>query len=311
MRLIRGLYNLKNEYRTCVLTIGTFDGVHLGHQMLLKRLCLAGSYYNVKTMVILFEPHPLEVLKPLSPPIRITSFREKIKYLSTLGIDSVLCIRFKITFSRLSAEYFIKNFLINNLIIKLLIVGDDFCLGANRHCNFVYLKKLGLKYGFNVNNIDSYLYNGIRISSTLIRKYLSINDFKSVKLLLGRPFVISGRVIKGNTIGFNVIGYPTANLSICFMTFPLRGIYAVKVYGLFINPIYGIANIGVCPTFYGTKLKMEVHLLDIFINLYYYRLEVLFCCKIRNEKFFCSIDKLKKQIFHDIMIVRRYFKLNG
>ncbi|WDI79028.1 bifunctional riboflavin kinase/FAD synthetase [Candidatus Purcelliella pentastirinorum] len=309
MRLIRGIYNLKNEYRKCVLTIGNFDGVHLGHQMLLKRLCIEGSNYNVKTMVILFEPHPLEVLKPFTPFIRITSFREKIKYLSTLGIDLVLCIRFKLDFASLNGEFFIKNFLINNLSIKLLIVGDDFCLGVKRHCDVKHLKKLGLKYGFNVININTYLYNKIRISSSLIRKYLYVNNFDFVKLLLGRSFMISGRVVKGNAIGCNVIGYPTANISIRHTTFPLRGVYAVKIYGLFLEPIYGIANIGTCPTFYGTKLKMEVHLLDIFINLYYYRIDVLFCCKIRDEKFFYSIDKLKKQISNDIMVVKKYFKL--
>ncbi|WP_343154384.1 bifunctional riboflavin kinase/FAD synthetase [Buchnera aphidicola] len=308
MRIIRGIHNLKQINFNSVISIGNFDGVHLGHRKLLFEVYNMGKKTNLSTIVILFEPQPLEFFKNHNPPKRITTFREKIKYIQLYKIDIVLCIKFNIIFANLSAEQFITQILVKKLNVKFIIIGTDFKFGSQRDGNISLLKKNSKKYKFNVIEVQSLYINNIRASSTNIRRYLSEHNMKLAKLLLGRPFSIIGRVVHGDHIG-RTLGYPTANIKL-HSNIPINnGVYAVKVN--YKHTYFGICNIGVKPS-YTNMLKnkiLEVHLFDTNINLYHKKIEVLFYKKIRNEYFFESIQKLKEQISKDITIVKKYFHI--
>ncbi|QCI16984.1 bifunctional riboflavin kinase/FAD synthetase [Buchnera aphidicola (Aphis helianthi)] len=306
MRIIRGIHNLKKINSNSVVSIGNFDGVHLGHQKLLSNVYNIGKEKNLPTIIILFEPQPLEFFNHQNPPKRITKFREKIKYIQLYKIDIVLCIQFNIFFSNLSAEKFIIQILINKLNIKFIIIGKDFKFGSKRNGNISLLQEISKKYKFNIIEIKPLYKDNIKVSSTNIRKYLLENNFKLVQALLGRPFSLIGRVIYGNQIG-KTLGYPTANIKL-YDNFPLNnGVYAVQVH---FKKIYlGICNIGIKPSYiYIPKIKiLEAHLFNTNINLYNKKIEVFLYKKIRNELFFSSTQKLKDQISKDIKIVTKYF----
>lgn len=308
MRIIRGIKNLKKINFNSVVSIGNFDGVHLGHQKLLSTLYNIGKKNNLPTIIILFEPQPLEFLNNQNPPKRITQFHEKIKYIKLYKIDIILCINFNKFFSNLSAEKFIIQILINKLHIKFIIIGEDFQFGSKRNGNITFLKKMSKKYTFNVIEIKSLYKNNVKISSTNIRKYLLDNNIKLANFLLGRPFSIIGRVIYGNQIG-RTLGYPTANIKLCSNICINNGVYAVKMYCK--KKYLGICNIGVKPSYINTSKNkiLEVYLFDTNIDLYNKEIEVFLYKKIRNECFFSSSQKLKDQISQDIIIVKKYFNI--
>ncbi|AYN24892.1 bifunctional riboflavin kinase/FAD synthetase [Buchnera aphidicola] len=312
MKLIRGIHNLTKINSNSAVSIGNFDGIHLGHQKLLSNLYEVGKKYNIPTIVILFEPQPLEFLHNHNPPKRLTTLQNKIKYIQLWNIDIILCIKFNESFSSLSPEKFIKNILIKKLNIKFIIIGDDFRFGSKRNGNISLLKKIGHQYKFKVIEVSALLYkNKIKISSTNIRKYLLENKIELAKKLLGRPFSILSRVIHGNKIG-RKLGYPTANIFLN-KNIPLNnGVYAVKVSCLFNKNFIGICNVGIKPSFLHSKKNrfLEVYLFNFNLNLYGKKIEVFLHKKIRNESFFSSIEELKKQISKDIKIVKKYFNIN-
>ncbi|QFQ32886.1 bifunctional riboflavin kinase/FAD synthetase [Buchnera aphidicola (Aphis fabae)] len=308
MRIIRGIHNLKKINSNSVVSIGNFDGVHLGHQKLISTVYNIGKENNLPTIIILFEPQPLEFFNNQNPPKRITKFREKIKYIQLYKIDIVLCIQFNSFFSNLSAEEFIIQILINKLNVKFIIIGQDFKFGAKRNGNIPLLKKISKKYKFNVIAVKSLYKNNIKISSTNIRKYLLENNIKLAQLLLGRPFSIIGRVVYGNQIG-RTLGYPTANIKL-YNNIPINnGVYAVKIN--YKKKYLGICNIGIKPSYiHIPKNKiLEVHIFNTNINLYNKKIEILIYKKIRNEYFFSSTQKLKNQIAKDIKAVTKYFDI--
>ncbi|QCI18711.1 bifunctional riboflavin kinase/FAD synthetase [Buchnera aphidicola] len=307
MRIIRGIHNLKKINSNSAVSIGNFDGVHLGHQKLLYTLYKIGKTNKIPTIIILFEPQPLEFLKSQNPPKRITKFREKIKYIQLHKIDIVLCIKFNNFFSNLTAEDFIIKILIDKLNIKFIIIGEDFKFGCKKNGNVLLLKEASKKYKFNVLTIKSVYKNNIKVSSTNIRKYLLENNVKLAKLLLGRPFSIFGRVVYGDQIG-RTLGYPTANIKLHKNISINKGVYAVTVN--YKKTYFGICNIGIKPSYIqNSKNKiLEVHLFDININLYHKKIEVFLHKKIRNEHFFSSIPRLKKQIAKDIETSKKYFR---
>jgi riboflavin kinase/FMN adenylyltransferase len=309
MKFIRGIHNLKKINSNTAISIGNFDGVHLGHQKLLSKLYEIGQKNNIPTIVILFEPQPLEFLNHQSSPKRLTILKNKIKYIQLCKIDTILCIKFNEYFSSLSAEKFIKKILIEKLKIKFIIIGDDFRFGSKRNGNINLLKKIGHQYNFHAIEISALLYkNKIKISSTNIRKCLLENKIELAKILLGRPFSILGRVKYGNKIG-EKLGYPTANISL-HENIPLNnGVYAVKVACPFNKNFTGICNIGIKPSFVNLKKNrlLEVYLFNFNKNLYEKKIEVFLYKKIRDEYFFSSIKKLKKQIQTDVNIVKKYF----
>ncbi|ABF14065.1 bifunctional riboflavin kinase/FAD synthetase [Candidatus Palibaumannia cicadellinicola] len=311
MELIRGIHNLQQRHHGCVLTIGNFDGFHRGHQALINKLQTEGRRRRLPAIVIIFEPQPQEYFAGTKAQVRLTRFRDKVKYLATAGVDAILCITFNKYFSNLSAKTFLFDILVHKLGGRLICVGDDFCFGKCRQGNLTMLKHASNQVGFDIINIMTYnTEDGQRISSTAIRQALVQDRLDEAEMLLGHLYRISGRVIYGDALG-RIIGFPTANISLKGRLAPLNGVYAVQVYGITKDPLPGIANIGTRPTvtnYSHNQQHMEVHLLDVTLNLYGYHLEVIILAKIRKEQRFASLEELKQQIVNDIANVRNYFK---
>lgn len=308
MKFIRGIHNLREQHRGCVLTIGNFDGVHRGHQALLAQLCKEGRQRNLPVMVMLFEPQPLELFAADKAPARLTRLREKVRYLEQAGVDAVLCVRFDRRFAAQTAQSFVADLLVDKLGVAFLAVGDDFRFGAGRQGDFLLLQNAGIKYGFDVISTQTFCDDGKRISSTAIRQALAEDNLPMANALLGRPFSISGRVVHGDALG-RTIGFPTANLPLRRTVSPVKGVYAVEVLGLGSQPLPGVANIGTRPTVAGVRQQLEVHLLDVSIDLYGRHIEVVLRDKIRNEQRFASLDALKEQIANDVVTARTFFGL--
>ena len=306
MKFIRGIHNLNEQHRGCVLTIGNFDGVHRGHQALMSRLCEEGRKRNLPVVVMVFEPQPLELFAGDKVPARLTRLREKLRYLAEAGVDKVLCVRFDRRFAALSAQSFISELLVEKLDVKYLAVGDDFRFGAGRQGDFLLLQKAGAEYGFDVVSTETFCDGGKRISSTAVRQALAADDLALAQSLLGHPFSISGRVVHGDALG-RTLGFPTANLPLRRSVSPVKGVYAVEVHGLTPEPIPGVANIGTRPTVKGLRQQLEVHLLDINMNLYGRHIDVVLKQKLRNEQRFASLEALKEQIAKDVVTARQFF----
>lgn len=321
MRLIRGFHNIAQIpalKKGCVLTIGNFDGVHCGHSAVLQRLKQKSEALNVASVVMIFEPQPKEFFAEkvatsgqnsqefCTPPARLMRLRDKFHYLSQLGIDYLLCVRFNDHFASLMPDDFIQHHLVDQLHIRYLSVGDDFHFGIHRSGNFATLQLAGQKFGFEVEDNSSYCFNKQRISSSLIREALETDQLDLAADLLGRFYTIRGRVAHGNKLG-RTIGFPTANIMLNRRVSPIQGVYAVEVetpYGVY----NGIANVGNRPTINGTKSLLEVHLFDFAQDLYGIAVEVRFLKKIRSEMKFASIDELKKQIEQDVIKVKDFFQ---
>lgn len=308
MKLIRGIYNLKQQHRGCVLTIGNFDGVHRGHQALMAQLIAEGRKRNLPVVVMLFEPQPLELFAGEKAPARLTRLREKLRWLQRAGVDAVLCIRFDRQFAAYPAQRFISELLVEKLDVRFLAVGDDFRFGAGREGDFLLLQKAGAEYGFEVISTQTFCDSGKRISSTAVRQALAQDDFAQAQQLLGHPFSISGRVVHGDALG-RTIGFPTANLPLRRAVTPVKGVFAVEVLGLTVEPVPGVANIGTRPTVKGLRQQLEVHLLDTHMDLYGRHIEVVLKQKIRDEQRFASLDALKEQIAKDVVTARQFFGL--
>ncbi|QHM73967.1 bifunctional riboflavin kinase/FAD synthetase [Mixta intestinalis] len=308
MKFIRGIHNLRAQHRGCVLTIGNFDGVHRGHKALLARLREEGQRRGLPVVVMLFEPQPLELFATDKAPARLTRLRDKLKYLAQEGVDAVLCVRFDRRFAAVSAQSFVNDLLVDKLGVQFLAVGDDFRFGAGREGDFLLLQKAGVEYGFDVISTETFCEGGKRISSTAIRQALADDNLALAETLLGHPFALSGRVVHGDALG-RTIGFPTANILLRRIVSPVKGVYAVDVHGLSEQPLPGVANIGTRPTVAGLRQQLEVHLLDVSMNMYGRHIEVVLRQKIRNEQRFPSLDALKEQIAKDVVTAREFFGL--
>ncbi|MGH1474662.1 bifunctional riboflavin kinase/FAD synthetase [Yersinia proxima] len=308
MELIRGIHNIRARHHGCVLTIGNFDGVHRGHQALLEQLKREGQRLGLPVMVMIFEPQPLELFAADKAPARLTRLRDKARYLAEAGVDYLLCVKFDPRFAAITAQDFVAQLLVDKLGVKFLTVGDDFRFGAGRQGDFQLLQQAGAEFGFDVISTDSFCDGGLRISSTAIRQALSDDDLVLAETLLGHPYSISGRVVHGDELG-RTIGFPTANLPLKRLVAPVKGVYAVDVYGLGPKPLPGVANIGTRPTVAGVRQQLEVHLLDVTMDLYGRHIDVVLCAKLRNEQRFASLDALKQQIANDVVTARTFFGL--
>ncbi|MFC0180763.1 bifunctional riboflavin kinase/FAD synthetase [Thorsellia kenyensis] len=321
MQLIRALNNSLNLSQTSfldnipdglALTIGNFDGVHLGHQALISQLKKEAN--GRKTAVMIFEPQPLEFFSAHNSPPRITHLRDKIKAISKLGIDYLFCFAFNANLAQLTPKEFIDELLIKKLNVSHLLIGDDFRFGAKRAGDIHSLEYLA-RNRFTVSTLSTISMNGNRISSTALRNALATNDLHAAEKLLGRPFSISGRVIHGDKIGAT-IGFATANIAMKRVHSPVKGVYAVTVLvpNLHSPPssitYQGIANIGYRPTVNGKKHLLEVNIFNLNQNLYGQYLVVTLKKKIREETTFVSLDALKNQISQDIIKVEDFFKAN-
>ena len=314
MYLIRGrknisLFRARNPGVSSIATIGNFDGLHLGHQEILKRMEEEALENSWSKMVIFTEPHAkeffAEVLEKdsLKPP-RISPWSEKFLKLSELGVDYGFFLKFNSQLRLMTPEIFMNQILLQ-LGIKKLVIGDDFRFGANREGDFELLKEWGINNDIAVDNTETFLIDGLRVSSSRIREALSNNNFKEAERLLGRPYSYTGKVVYGQQLGAQ-LGIPTANLWLPKNKLPFAGVYIVKVtlegknYG-------GIANMGIRPTVGGNHPVLEVHLLEFSENIYSKRLKVEFCKKVRDEKKFDGLESLKEQIIKDISTAKAYF----
>lgn len=309
MQLIRGFHNIPTFLQGCALTIGNFDGVHLGHQKILQHLKQQADKLGLPTVVMLFEPQVKEFFLQQKAPARLMRLRDKLRYLQQQNVDYVLCVRFNRAFATLPANTFIQDFLVKKLNIKFLSIGDDFRFGLNREGDFHTLEQAGKIFGFVVENNTTFSLQQQRISSTAIRQALAKSDFISAKTMLGRVYSIRGRVIHGRQLG-RTIGFPTANIMLKREVIPLQGVYAVLVKNSQGVYYMGIANVGNRPTVNGTKFLLEVHLFDFYADLYGQNLEVIFCTKIRDERKFSSIEALSQQISQDAVTAKTFLIKN-
>lgn len=307
MRLIRGLNHLEPLRSGCVLTIGNFDGLHLGHQRVIERVAEHGRRLNLPTVAMVFEPQPLEYFLGDHAPSRLTRLREKAIQFAKLPIDELLAIPFNRTLADYDADKFIHDILVEKLNIKHLVIGDDFHFGKARRGNFALLQHRGEEYGFSVESTDSFESDGLRISSTLIRDALGEGDLAQAKLLLGRDYSVCGRIAHGDKRG-RQLGFPTANLEMFRKNTPLVGVFAVTMTGLGDRELQGVANLGNRPTVDGgEKAILETHLFDFNQDIYGRYVEVHFKAKLRDEARFASLDDLKSQIARDVEGGRLFF----
>lgn len=306
MQLVRGLHNLRPQHRGCVATIGNFDGVHRGHQAILARLRERAAELGLPSCVVIFEPQPREFFTPDTAPPRLARLRDKVELLRSEGVDRVLCLSFNQRFSKLSATEFVETILLDGLGVKHLEVGDDFRFGHDRSGDFDFLQRAGAAHGFTVEAAQTVEIDGLRVSSTKVRKALASADFNLAEQLLGRPFAISGRVLHGQKLA-RQLGTPTANVQLKRRRVPLSGVYLTSTL-IDGQPWPGVANIGVRPTVAGDgSAHLEVHLLDFAGDLYGRRLTVVFHQKLRDEQRFASLEALKTAINADVAAARAHW----
>jgi riboflavin kinase/FMN adenylyltransferase len=306
MRLIRGLHNLTQPIPASVVTIGNFDGIHLGHQHVLEQLHTVAMHRNLPSTVIIFEPQPIEFLAPEKAPKRLSRFREKLAYLKSKQIDNLLCLNFNYDLAQLYAQDFVKNILVERLNTRHLVIGDDFRFGKNRSGDFEFLQNCGAQYGFAIERSDTLLIEGHRVSSTRIRECIQNNDFEQTARLLGRPYTLSGKVCHGRKLG-RELGFPTINIKMGDKTLIVKGIFAVSVKGIDNRVLQGVASIGTRPTVNGVDTILEVYILNFDQDVYGYCVDVEFLHKIRDEEKFDSLQELKFHIEKDTVIAMQYF----
>jgi riboflavin kinase / FMN adenylyltransferase len=310
MTFVRGLHNLQPGKQKSVVTIGSFDGVHIGHQAILQQVKDAAERLQLPSVVMTFEPQPREYFSSEKAPARLMRLREKIDALLAFGIDHVVCLKFNSQLRTLSAMDFIDRVLVDGLAVEHLIVGDDFRFGCDRSGDFAMLTERGSQAGFEVMDTATVEIEGQRVSSTLIRQFVERGDFHRAAELLGRPFSISGVVGYGQQLG-RELGFPTANVQLNRFSAPLSGVFAVRVDVA--GTIYqGAANVGVRPTV-GDLIKpiLEVHLLDFDDDLYGQRIAVEFVRKIRDEEKFTGLEELIATIQGDVEVIRQWFTNNN
>jgi riboflavin kinase/FMN adenylyltransferase len=306
MEVIRGLLNIREKHRGAIVTIGNFDGVHKGHQSILKEVRARADKLNVPAMLICFEPQPKEFFDLYDAPARLTRFREKVDLLSDQGIDYVYCVKFDEKARTMTAVEFVR-ILVEEIGVSALFVGDDFHFGFDRSGDFKYLQDVGKSHHFDVINMYTISHDNERVSSTRIRECLAQGDFELAESLLGYAYSISGKVIYGRQIG-RTLGVPTANIQLNRYVAPITGVFAVEM--LFDGQAFpGVANVGVRPTIDDHTLKpiLEVHLFDFSDDIYGKAAKVVFRQKIRDEKKFAGIEALKAAIMNDIEDAKIFF----
>jgi riboflavin kinase/FMN adenylyltransferase len=308
MKLIRGLTNLTDSLAASAVTIGNFDGVHRGHQQVINQLQRVARAASLPTVVIIFEPQPIEYFAPDKAPKRLARFREKIAYLKAQQIDYLLCLRFNQELAGQSAEDFVRKILIEGLNTKHLVIGDDFHFGKNRQGNFEFLQQHSERFGFTVDETETLLIDGERVSSTRVRQCIQQDDFDKAAELLGRPYSLSGRIAHGKKLG-RQLGYPTINIKMGDKTLIVKGIFAVIVKGIDNRVLQGVASIGTRPTVNGVDTILEVYILDFDQDVYGYSVVIEFLHKIRDEEKFDSLTELAAWIAQDTKKAKAFFKM--
>jgi riboflavin kinase / FMN adenylyltransferase len=305
MQILRGLYSL--DLHPVALTIGNFDGVHLGHQALLNDLLVEAQTRGLQTAVVIFEPHPREFFAPQQAPARLTSLREKLEFFSGMGIDRVHVCRFDARFAQMSAAEFV-NVLHEKLFARFVLIGDDFRFGSGRTGDFALMEKVGAKQGFAVQAVHTVAHDGVRISSTAVRAALAAGQLRSAQRYLGRHYSISGRVVHGDGMG-KKLGFPTANIQLKHNRPPLSGIYVVNAHAEGLGVLQGVSSLGVRPTVkHDDKPVLEVHLFEFSQQIYGKHLRVEFLQKLRDEEKYPDVATLTRQIALDVEQAKKWFE---
>ncbi|MBC2838541.1 bifunctional riboflavin kinase/FAD synthetase [Robiginitalea sp. SC105] len=298
MITVRGLSEYRIE-RPSVVTIGTFDGVHIGHRKILSRLTVYAATHNMQATLLTFFPHPRMVLQKDSGLKLLNTIEEKSDILEEIGLDCLVIHPFTLRFSRLTATRFVREMLVEKLHTKKIIIGYDHRFGRNRTANIQDLEAFGNLFDFSVEEISAQEVNEVSVSSTKIRKALEIGDLKTANEFLGYPYMLSGTVKRGKGLG-RTLGFPTANLRIDadYKLIPASGVYAVSCQ-LDGKKVYGMMNIGSNPTVDGTGQHIEVHFFELDRDLYDLPLRVNLLARLRDERKFDSLEFLKKQLEQD------------
>ncbi len=305
MRITHGFY--PRIARASAVTVGNFDGVHLGHQAMLRQLVATARADRLIPCAITFEPHPREFFTPDNAPARLSNLRDKLAGLQRMGIEHVHICRFNQSLAQMSAMTFIEQILIRGLQMKYLLIGDDFRFGAGRMGDFTLLQAQASEHDYRLDAMQSVTVDGCRVSSTAVRDALAAGQFDWVRRLLGAPYHMSGRVVHGEKLG-RKLGFPTANLPIRHPNMPLSGIFVVQVRGLGILPLPAVASLGVRPTIEtAPRPLLEIHLLNFSDDLYGRILQVDFLAKLRNEEKYPNLAALTQQIQRDVASAQDYF----
>ena len=307
MKIFDHLDQIKEPIKRAVITIGNFDGVHIGHQALFHEVIEKAAAIDGTSVAMTFEPHPMRVLKQNNHPPLITLYEQKVELIERTGIDVLICVPFTLGFASIPAEQFVKDLLVQKIGMKAIVVGEDYSFGKNREGNIDLLRDYAPDYGFEVivaGWIRSTRAVKDRISSTRIRELISDGLMEHAEKMLGRSYQIRGRVVAGRDRGGKLLGIPTANINLHDELCPKTGIYAVTV-EMDDKKYKGVANIGFSPTFDDHEFTVEVHLLDFNANIYGRKLRVNFIKRIRDEKKFSSISELVDQIHLDIAAGRK------
>ncbi|MFW5969744.1 MAG: bifunctional riboflavin kinase/FAD synthetase [Halofilum sp. (in: g-proteobacteria)] len=310
MELVRGRHNLRPRHRGCAVTIGNFDGVHLGHQAVIEQLMARARALGVPGCVVTFEPHPREFFDPAHAPARLSRLRDKLAAIDRLGVDRVLVLRCDRTLTDLSPEAFIDELLIAGLDVRHLVVGDDFRFGHRRAGDFSTLAVAGERHGFGVEAATTYVIGGERVSSTRVREALAAGDLDAAAELLGGRYTMRGRVVHGQKLGRD-LGYPTANIPLDGYPLPLTGVIAVLACTADGRRLPGVANLGWRPTVAGTRPLLEVYAFDFSGDLYGQHLAVELVELLRPEEHFESLDILVERMHDDARRARAVLQRRG
>jgi riboflavin kinase/FMN adenylyltransferase len=298
MELVRGLHNMKPGHRGCVLTVGNYDGVHLGHQQMIGALERRAAEFDIPGTVLVFEPSSKEFIDPEGAPPRLTRWREKYLALETLGVERLVTLHFDARIRAMSPQEFVDELIVGALGARHVVVGDDFRYGCQAAGTIETLIESGRVAGFTVEQIPPYQIEGIRVSSTVVRERLERGDFAGAARLLGRGYSMRGRVIRGTELG-RTLGFPTANLRLQRRKPPLWGVAAVFAHGIASHALPGVASLGTRPTVGGVEPLLEVNLFDFSGDLYGRAIEVEFVAKLRDEAKFESLDAMTAQMKRD------------
>ncbi len=306
MQVIVGVDNIHQSLQNPVLTIGNFDGVHRGHQALFEKVKEWAKKLNGQSVVMTFNPHPVEVLFPGKGPRFITSHERKLELIAASGVDAVIVIPFSREFSQISARGFVEDLLVGKIGVKALIVGHDYRFGHKREGDIDLLKQLGREFGFEVDTLDGIRVGDKLVSSTIIRQLIQKGQVVEANTLLGRPFEVIGPVVSGRKRGASLLGFPTANLRLPLQVSPSSGVYVVEV-EMGGTRYAGAANIGTSPTFNNGEMSLEVHILDFSRDIYGDTIIVRFLDRLRDEKKFSGPAELTEQIRKDVVKTREFF----
>ena len=300
MRLVRHLVDLPHSELAdgSVVTIGAYDGLHLGHTQLLDRVKRTAREKGWPAIVMSFEPTPKEFFAAASPPARLMRFREKYEALADYGIDIFYCPRFDAAMRGIRADAFVRQILVQGLNARYIVVGDDFQFASKREGTIEHLRRASKALQFDLDQVASIIVDGVRVSSTKIRDALADGNVERATALLGRPYRMSGKVVEGRKVGRS-LGYATANVDIRRRQSAVLGIFAVRVHGLPNGPIDGVASVGTRPTFDLCKPVLEVHLFDFDADIYGEYIHIDFLVHLRAEEKYATVDELVAQMAID------------